>query len=64
MKLRSGKGLLLLLVMVLLAASVGCPNSTVIGAGNGAVELVIFNVNQGRWADSATDSAFLTIRRI
>ena len=65
MKLRSGRGLLLLLVMVLLASSVGCPNSTVIGAGNGAVELVIFNVNQGRWADQPlTDRAFLTIRRI
>ena len=65
MKLRSGKGLLLLLVMVLLATSVGCPNSTVIGAGNGAVELAIFSINQGRWLfDGPLDQARLTINRI
>ncbi len=49
MRLRAKKGLLILLTAALTVLSVGCPNSTTITSGTGALVPAIFITNPTRW---------------
>ncbi|NIM62968.1 MAG: hypothetical protein GTO30_15370 [Acidobacteria bacterium] len=64
MKPRAGKGLLLLLAATLVVVSTGCPNSTVITAGNGTVRMSVITPNPTRFTFGSFDIDRILIRPV